>query len=761
MLSSLSKLFGCFRFCDKVMFRGTFYGYEDGFGSSGASADRECPALLYVQKEGRVGVKPLPNQGLRSVYSYIQSDGVEMGLSLLCDAARHRVLPVDAPDQVGTFKAEEALNTICRDLPFGKDACKILLDADYARRRCTKEVALTDLTASLKGAEPRTAGKYHPHLRRLSEKPSRGVPVLIPAHLTLLLVVCTYFAVAKSCGLLARTIFNGHILKTASHVPPPVNLLDIVLLYQMIGGMRQPHIYIADIRGWFHVLKINVFLQLLFGIVCGCCNEVWMWQVLPMGWSWSPYIAQCIGWSLILHTLPPDVYVFEAVSQESPPQYRWLCRRLSDGSAGTRVGFVTLLYDNIGMFCIDHVVAQAFKRRIEATMAEFAVPLKYSDLFISGPRSCMRILPASAVDQKRHRGEVGEEKFPIYRGIQIGLATRNYVPNFRLDPSRVEKYRSWVRPVEGLTMTLCTLARYPGVILWRGSMLFAASRDCMSNYSGVINVSRKLSLLSGGCRRAWRNRHITLEKSDADALGGFWESVLINDWVSPRTPCQDATPFVVATDAYKDPSGNGWGVCYLNDEVEEKDLSSRSLTYGGVFAGGMKEASIFLMELAIAYWTILRLVQEGKKHIVIVIDNTGAAAVLRRMYSHNKIANEWMKKLGPTLQENNVFLRVISVRSADNASDAASRGRLLTMTEYVRCRLVVQAELEGWRRHTPDCWADRSDYRNFDPEDTSGGADFFEELQEFGVVPGELDASGDLDHTMLNLHFAEENKLPQ
>ena len=54
MLSMLSKLIACFRVCDKVMFRGTFYVHEDGFGSSGTVADRVCPALLYVQKEGRV-----------------------------------------------------------------------------------------------------------------------------------------------------------------------------------------------------------------------------------------------------------------------------------------------------------------------------------------------------------------------------------------------------------------------------------------------------------------------------------------------------------------------------------------------------------------------------------------------------------------------------------------------------------------------------------------------------------------------------------
>ena len=50
---------------------------------------------------------------------------------------------------------------------------------------------------------------------------------------------------------------------------------------------------------------------------------------------------------------------------------------------------------------------------------------------------------------------------------------------------------------------------------------------------------------------------------------------------------------------------------------------------------------------------------------------------------------------------------------------------------------------------------------DYDPEDACGGADFYEELQEFGVVPGELDGSSDLELVTMNLHFAEENLLPQ
>jgi len=737
------------------MFRGSFYGYEEGIGGV-AGPDLPKPALDFVQKDA--GEPPRHLQGLRGEYAYLKGALKHRGVTLLNLVRRSRVLPVDAPDQVGTFKAAEAMDTICKGVTFAEDACQILLDEDYSKLRCVKEEELKLLSASMEEAHPRTAAKYHSHLEKLSQVPSRGIPVLISTTLAVLLIVCTYFAVAKGCGTLARTIFNGRILKEASHVPPPVNLLDIVLLYQMIGGMKKPHVYIADIRGWFHVLKINAYLRTLFGIVCGCdCRGVWMWQVLPMGWSWSPYIAQCIGWALILHTQPSDPYKFDVPPvQSSPPQYRWLRRRVA-GAKGPIVGFATLLYDNIGLFCIDAEVSQAFKKRVEATTAYYGVPLKYSDLFISGPRSPMRILPPHAHEQKKHRAESEEPRFPVYRGIQIGVATHDYIPCFRLDPSRVTKYRSWAWPVRGLTCSLNVMARYTGVILWRASLMFAAYADSMSNYEGVIAISRRLSVIAGGSREKWRREEVSLSENEAEQLGLFWKPLLENSWVKPRTPSFDAPAFVVATDAYKDTRGNGWGVCYLNEDIQDAQLlNARTVTFGGTFKGGLTGASIFLLELAIAYWTIQRLVLEGKKHIVIVIDNTGAAAVLRRMYSHNTIANEWMKRLGPLLQSNGVYLRVVSVRSADNASDAASRRRALTLEEYLRCRSVVAAELEGWRRHTPTCWTDRCDIRDFDPEDLD--RDYQAELEEFDEVPGEMESCSVPSADLKEMHFADEEE---
>jgi hypothetical protein len=97
--------------------------------------------------------------------------------------------------------------------------------------------------------------------------------------------------------------------------------------------------------------------------------------------------------------------------------------------------------------------------------------------------------------------------------------------------------------------------------------------------------------------------------------------------------------------------------------------------------------------------------------------------------------------LAEMLREHRVRLRVVSVRSADNASDAASRDRKLTFAEYARCWKAVQAELAGWRQEVPTCWRDVDGGRDFDPEDMETSfpdtlAEFVEE--EFGPVPEEL-----------------------
>ena len=79
---------------------------------------------------------------------------------------------------------------------------------------------------------------------------------------------------------------------------------------------------------------------------------------------------------------------------------------------------------------------------------------------------------------------------------------------------------------------------------------------------------------------------VSLTENEAEQLSLFWRPLLENPWVKPRTPHFDAPAFIVATDAYKDAGGNGWGVCYLNEDIQDEHLvNSRTVTFGGTFRG--------------------------------------------------------------------------------------------------------------------------------------------------------------------------------
>lgn len=672
------------------------------------------------------------------------------GLRLCISTGINDVLPLDLPVSVGTLRVDDMRST-AEDLPYATNALKILTEPGHAREVCFNSEKLDTLSHELLEKLPHTSGKYAGHLAELAAMRPRPVLaraqlpqpsfVLAAAATTVITIclVCTYFAVAKSDGKTSRTIFNGKILKRAGLVPPPVNLLDIVLLLQLLGGMACMHVYIADIRGWFHVLPINAFLKSVFGIICGKSKLVFAWQVLPMGWAWSPFIAQAIGWALILRQGASDQHCFEEVpGTDSPPQYRWVFRRNKDGSRGDRVGLVSLLYDNIGLFVNDEVVLSSFMKRLEATMREHAVPLKYSESY---PPHRMRTEPQTGP------GPRTEREFPVYRGIQFGVYGKKRLPCLRLDAGKVKQYAAWARPFVGFTAPLCVLARYPGIIMWRSSMLLGAGVACMAEYAGVVQLSRTLSVVADGDKRRWRSELYTLTTEDVAALMPPFAALLENQWVKPIVIDDGdlGEPTILATDARGAElnAGGGWGWCVMAEEFCHPgvDYEAADVTGGGLFNEGLARATIFLQELAIAIWMIKRYVRKGARHLVIVIDNTGAAAVLRRLYSHNEIANRWVLDLAEMLREHRVRLRVVSVRSADNASDAASRDRKLTFAEYARCWKAVQAELAGWRQEVPTCWRDVDGGRDFDPEDMETSfpdtlAEFVEE--EFGPVPEEL-----------------------
>ena len=120
------------------------------------------------------------------------------------------------------------------------------------------------------------------------------------------------------------------------------------------------------------------------------------------------------------------------------------------------------------------------------------------------------------------------------------------------------------------------------------------------------------------------------------------------------------------------------------------------------------------------FTSVMRVLDEavGPIEIHLVCDNSAAAAAMRHMYSSNVLVCEELDRLSRKLQEKGSSLLVHSVRSEDNASDAASRNFSLenmspkqrTMVDehgragpeiIKRCWDEIQAQIRGWRLGAP------------------------------------------------------------
>lgn len=296
-------------------------------------------------------------------------------------------------------------------------------------------------------------------------------------------------------------------------------------------------------------------------------------------------------------------------------------------------------------------------------------------------------------------------------------------------------------------------------------MLLGAGATCMAEFASVTAVSRRLSSIAGGCRKIWRNTLYTLTAEDEACLAGFWSDVLSNAWVTPiiYEEAERQPLYIVATDAQGVRNARGedcrpgetpvlpgrWGWVILDERHAATETDFSAISGGGEFIGGLGFANIFLQELAVAIWAIRSAIRQGKQHIVIVVDNTGAAAVLRRLYSHNAVATGWLAALGSLLREKRVYLRVISVPGKKNVADAPSRGRRITLLEYLTTLEVVEAELEGRRIGIPATWKEKGIVRDFDPEDADDVSDLIQNVSndEPGATP--LDDSAILGDSVI------------
>ena len=298
-----------------------------------------------------------------------------------------------------------------------------------------------------------TAKKGKKHLRSMVE-----FKLIKPYARSAVKSFARYFAVLKSDGITARSIFNGRRISSFFKSPPTTNLPDIGDVLRIMS--ESDFLIIGDYRHYFHQYKLPQDIGEFFGLQLG--KESFIYNVLPMGWSWSPRLAQCGSMAILIEAgartglLNPDDYK----DLENQPSFVKL-----------RGGMTTVWYDNvIGMFT-DVSCRDLFYNKLLELCDKPQLNVAWKNI-----RKFNRKLMAESNEQKAEVAETAEEReklqLPTYLGLMFANArnTRSRDADgtgrmkWKHDPARLGR---WKEMTETKTYaTLRHLARAIGCILW-------------------------------------------------------------------------------------------------------------------------------------------------------------------------------------------------------------------------------------------------------------------------------------------------------
>jgi len=282
-----------------------------------------------------------------------------------------RKIDIDSPGQFHLATYRKDLESAEPRLPFAEDAARILQDGEYAMKR----VLRPDLTeAELKSAKEvtwrtQTKVKFLATLLFLVK-----IGLMLRSSAKEVQALTKHFQVPKGEDAW-RIISDARIFNWMCLVPPGVNLPFIKVLLLEIAALGATHAVTGDWRYWFYQLPINESLQHYFEMSCN--NSFFRLACLPMGWSWSPRIAQCLGWGVILHRAfinnafvdPLGVY---EVFGDDPPSFI----RLRECPGGKVIGLIFLWYDNVIVICKDPSLRDKWYDRLIFNCSHFNAKVK-------------------------------------------------------------------------------------------------------------------------------------------------------------------------------------------------------------------------------------------------------------------------------------------------------------------------------------------------------------------------------------------------
>ena len=457
----------------------------------------------------------------------------------------------------------------------------------------------------------------------------------------------SYFAVPKN-DLQDRSIFNGRRLSELCTIPSSCNITDVRRLMKRFRDTNRQgrgyHIISGDLRHWFHQLPLNPGIQSYFGLAFSKL-QCYVWRSLPMGWSYSPLIAQTTAWMALTHKEKGefDYFDWQPSMENAPPTFVDI--RHKDGRV---VGWITIYYDNYILVSTDLSVAEALDARIQRNCARFNITIK--EHFFQTRNSL-------TVEACKTLGlEIMFEVVKEYDETRKRSRQESFEMKWRL--SEKKPHNPCQRKGGETIFTPKEIAATIGRILY-ARMIEGPLGKHVSTRATLKILSR---ISKAAWRMSWNQQCVSLSNEERGFLEEEWIHVETNPWRHENRPQSPATEIFVATDA----CDKGWAFCVMNS-------SGRIIRDSGeiLFDESMKARHIYIKEMFAAVQGIkaAQMGQSAPVRVYLITDNTACAWGLKKGYSSNESAMEMM------LEVNLENVEVITIPSAGNVADAPSRGR--------------------------------------------------------------------------------------
>jgi hypothetical protein len=184
-----------------------------------------------------------------------------------------------------------------------------------------------------------------------------------------------YFEVPKSDGR-ARIVQDCRAVNKLFADAPSVNFISPAVLVRLLLVFGRPVFAHSDFRHWFHEIRLPECMRGFFSMRFG--SSVFRPRSWPMGFKYSPWIAQACGWAVIAAAIASSKGFSccfpreENVSAETLPSYL-----VVNNLAGRPVAFFVLWLDNVLIIACNSAVRDSLARALRSSAANMGAMLKY------------------------------------------------------------------------------------------------------------------------------------------------------------------------------------------------------------------------------------------------------------------------------------------------------------------------------------------------------------------------------------------------